>query len=198
MAAAQFTPGPIYHFAILRSAPTTPRYLGTCVLAPEPEGEKFKLPVMNDLAGRSVPFQLVQDGEMWYVTTTLNRFDLPLLRDIRALESGGAGLGSESGSARGTLSIGVTDWSLILLNGYATTVAAGLPTATAAANLEVGKQWFTTNIRKYKESTVGTRVKEVAMAVECQNIFIPATRGFRCYTESASEINFAQLMALVN
>lgn len=194
MPVGQFTPGPIHHFAILRTAPTTVRYLGTAVLAPEPEGEKFKLPVMNDLAGRSVPFQLIQDGESWMVMTTLNRFDAALLRDIRALESGGAGLGQESGLARGTLNIGVSDWSLILLNGYASTAAAG----TNPADLEVGKQWFTCNIRKYKESTVGTRVKEVAMIIDCQNLYIPSTRGFKCYAEGGVTISLAELAALLS
>ncbi len=189
---SQFSPGPIHHFVIFRNQ-STPFYLGTAVLAPEPENEKFKIPIMNDLGGRSVPFQLIQDGETWYVVSTMNRFNLPLARDIRALESGGAGLGQESGFARGTFSIGISDFMLILLNGYATTPAAG----TVPDRLNVGRQWFSCNLRKYKESTVGTRALEVAMIIECQNVFIPSTRGFKNYTESAADISWASLMALV-
>lgn len=192
MPAAVFTPGPIHHFALFVGE-STPYYLGTAILAPENEAEKFKIPVMNDLSGRSVPFQLVQDGEIWYVMTSMNRFNQAVIDRIMALESGGAALGQESGLARGTLTIGVSDWSLILLNGYATTPAAS---NTNPELLPVGRQWFSCNVRKYKESTVGTRTKEVAMSIECQNMFIPSTRGFKSYTQSSALINYSQLLAL--
>lgn len=182
MPALQFTPGPIQIYLAPRSAGDTFTYAGTCVTAPEPEGEKFKLPIMNDLSGRSVPFQLVQDGEMWNLAMTLNRFDIALWRTIRALESGGAALGSESGDARGTMVLGISDFQMVLINTYAGTPAGGPGGAGAALNS--GRGWFSCNLRKYKESTVGTRVLEIAVAIEMQNLFDPATRGFHLYTES--------------
>lgn len=189
------TPGPIHHFAAFRGQ-SQPVYLGTSVLAPEPEGEKFKIPVMNDMGGRSVPFQLVQDGETWMVYTTLNRVDLDVVRTIRALEGAGAAVGTENPTARGRLVLGVSDWSLILLNEYA---AKGNVIAAANPQLNVGRQWFTCNLRKYKESTVGTRVLEVSMAVECQNVYVPALGGggFRCYAEDNATLAPAALLALV-
>lgn len=187
-----FTPGPIFHYVRFRNASTI-HFLGTAVAAPEQDGEKFKIPVMNDLGGRSVPFQLIQDGEIWNVTTTLNRFDLLVARAVRSLESGRAPtvppaagvLGSETSQARGTLNIGVSDFELFLVNGYAGTPAAGTA-GTAAAELNRVRGFASCNLRRYKESTVGTRVLEVAMAIECQNMFTPTGAnpfGFVLYQE---------------
>jgi hypothetical protein len=206
MAVGVRTPGPIHIFAAFRTGTNTPNgnnpasspgttagyYVGTCVEAPEPEDEKFKLPVMNDLSGRSVPFQLVQDGEVWLVMMTLNRFDLDIVKWMRAVDSGVpfAGpaapplnvLGSETGFARGTLVMGVSDFQLITVNGYAGTAAAGM------VDLSTARTFKTSTIRKYKESTAGTRVLEVAMAIECQNLFDPTTRGFSCYAEGPPQV----------
>lgn len=193
MSQGQRTPGPILLYAKFNTG-TTAKFLGTAVTAPEPENEKFKLEVMNDLGGRSVPFQLIQDGEKWFVAFTLNRYNGRIVEAIRSLESGQApvlnggvnpGLGNETGQARGTLVIGATDFQLLAINSYFNTPAAGqFVGGIAASDLPQGKFFYSCNLRKYKESTVGTRVLEVAMLVECQNVFIPSTRGFACYTEN--------------
>lgn len=198
MAIAFNTPGPIHHFAVFRDQSTV-FYMGTAVLAPEQEGEKFKIPVLNDMGGRSVPFQLIQDGEYWMVQTTMNRFDQQVTRKIRSLEGAGAPLGQEGLSARGRLVLGISDWSLILLNEYA---AIGNPIASANPELNPMRCFFSANMRMYKESTVGTRVLEVAMAIECQNLFNPANRGFKLYAENQADsaplnINPTALLALV-
>ena len=159
-------------------------YLGTCVTAPEPEGEKFKIPVMNDLGGRSVPFQLVKDGEQWLIPLVMNRFDYALCQQIRALDGGGAPVGSETGLARGTLVIGISDFVLVLINSYAGTASAGqFVGGIGQSDLIVSRTFYTCNLRKYKESTVGTRVLEVVMMVEAQNVFDQQTRGFTLLTE---------------
>lgn len=195
MATDQFTPGPIHLFAAINNSPT---YLGTCVAAPEPEGEKFKIPIMNDLAGRSVPFQLVQDGEVWMVMATMNRFNLAAIYALLAREGGGANVGSETNIARGTLYMGVNDWKLIVVNGYANTSSAG----TTPGNLPGGRVFQSANIRKYKESTVGTRVLEVAMAIELQNIMStsPGTGGFGAFSNYTvlAPSDAAAYLALVN
>lgn len=196
MATDQFTPGPIHLFGTIGTQ--TPAYLGTCVAAPEQEGEKFKIPIMNDLGGRSVPFQLVQDGETWMVMATMNRFNISNIYTLLARESGIPGTaatvpGVETGASRGTLYIGVSDWQLVLVNGYAGTTSAG----TTPANLPGGRLYYSANIRKYKESTVGTRVLEVAMAIELQNVFNPTTRGFSLY-KNLTAAEAAQYMSLVS
>lgn len=180
--AGQFTPGPIDHYVQLRGEGTA-RYLGTAVLAPDQEAEDYTIPVMNDLGGRSVPFQLVQDGEDWLVMTTMNRFDMSVLNAIRALQSGGPDqpktLGTETGRARGTLVIGISDFQLILVNTYAGTPSAG----ANAGDLPIARGFYSSKILKYKESTQGTRVLEVSMAIKCNNVFNPVTRGFSLYTQ---------------
>jgi hypothetical protein len=200
MANQIFTPGPITLFVRFRTNSTI-RYLGTCVSAPEPEGEQFKIPVMNDLGGRSVPFQLIQDGEMWQVSVTMNRFDLPLCRAIRSLSSGVVPtvpvdlntFGSETGRARGTLVLGVSDMQLFMVNTYAGTPQAGTfsPGGSAQADLNTMRAFASVNLRKYKESTAGTRVLEVAMALDCQNIWLPDAsgdfaRGFTIFSEATT------------
>ncbi len=206
MSQGQRTPGPIPLFVLFRGA-STANYLGTCITAPESEDEKFKIEVMNDLSGRSTPFQLVQDGEKWMVYATMNRFDMKVIEKIRALESGGGdgagalnligntiagpttltpGLGSESATARGTLVIGVSDFQLIALNSYYGTPSAGLFVG-GVSDLPYGRMYYSCNMRKYKESTVGSRVLDVAMAFECQNVYNQATRGFNLYTEDPSK-----------
>lgn len=179
-----FTPGPIDHYVQLPGQ-SVPQYLGTSVLAPDQEAEDFKIPVLNDLGGRSVPFQLVQDGELWMVSTTLNRFDMSVANAIRALPGGGPGegrvLGQESGRARGTLVIGVNDFQLILVNTYAGTPSAG----ANAGDLQRARGFYSSTILKYGESTKGTRVQEISFIIQCNNIFVPTTRGFVQYQQGA-------------
>lgn len=193
MAAFQFTPGPKDLYARFRAAPggslNNWAYLGTCVTAPEPEEEQFKIPVMNDLGGRSVPFQLVQDGETASLICTLNRFDLTVARLIRAQSSGMfsiAGVGQESGTARGTLVIGVSDFQFIIYNRYGGLAVSG-PANGVSPN---GRCYLSANCRKYKESTVGTRVEEVAFALDFQNVYFPQTGGFGLYTEELQLVQF--------
>lgn len=193
-----FTPGPINIFTRFRASPGTNEtlalYLGTCIQAPEPEAEFYNIPVMNDLSGRSVPFQIVQDGEKDMVILVMNRFDITVARRIRAIRNGGlgfgAGLGSESGYARGTLMLGISDFELILVNAYYGNPAAG----TTPADLNPGRRYYSANCLKYKESTVGTRTLEIAMAMECNNIFNTSNRGFNLYTEDPA--NFGNLAPL--
>jgi hypothetical protein len=185
MSALVSTPGPIHLWARFRSNPIA-AYLGTAVTAPEPEHDFAYLPVMNDIGGRSKAFQLIQDGEDAIVTMVLNRFDLNVCRGIRALHSaagGGAitGLGSETPFARGSLVIGVSDFELVVVNKYAGTPAAG------NSDLQVGRRYVSAHLEKYKESTVGNRVLEVAMIVKCENGYVvtgPLAGGFQLYTET--------------
>lgn len=187
MPAGQFTPGPIDHYVLFRGAQVA-EYLGTAVMAPEQEAEDFKIPILNDLGGRSVPFQLVQDGEQWMIQTTLNRFDFGVYRSIRDRISAGPGqptaLGSETGRARGTLVIGSSDFSLILVNTYAGTPSSGLPIGVLPP-LNALRGFYSSTLLKYKESTVGTRVLELALLFQCNNVFDPISRGFGLYSEAA-------------
>ncbi len=56
--------------------------------------------------------------------------------------------------------------------------------------------YYSCNMRKYKESTVGTRVLDVAMMFECQNVYDYTTRGFVLYSENPT--NFPSGASLSN
>jgi hypothetical protein len=188
MAAFIFTPGPIDLFCRFRPSAggsiVDASYLGTCVVAPEPEHEQFKIPVMNDLGGRSVPFQLVQDGENASLIATINRFDLNVARLLEAQSSGFfnvKGIGQESPIARGTLVIGVSDFEFILRNRYVGQPVAGGP-------VPAGRRYLSANCRKIKFSTAGTRVQEIAFALDFQNVYNVNTGSFSLYTEDLTGI----------
>lgn len=166
------TSGPIHLFCRFRGG-TTGLYMGTAVASPEPEHEKHRIPIMNDIGGRSVPFQVVKDGEDAIVMATLNRFNYLLLQSIRALDSGSAPggnagnllAGKELPLARGTLVLGYTDFELVLVNEYAGTASAG-----TVQDEPLARVYFSADLVKYKESRVGTRVLEVALAIRCNNL----------------------------
>jgi hypothetical protein len=169
---------------------------------------------MNDLAGRSEPFQIVKDGENAVILATMNRFDWLLLQTIRGLDStntppatplsGDPFAGQEVAETRGTLSIGYTDFQLLLWWEY-NTVAGASGTANDALPI---RQYNSVELIDYKESTVGTRVEEVACAFKAVSRYSVANRGFfggignaaaGLYTEtiSATGTTVAALAALV-
>lgn len=209
-----FTKGPILHYVVIPQHNTSIAYfLGTDVSSPKERQEQYELPVMNDLGGRSVRFQSVNDGEEWKVYTTLNRFDMNVIRALRYLKSGvsfnvaGGGfpnplafaptnppLGTQNNLARGSLVIGAQDFQLILINSYAGTLAAGLPVA-AAADLATARAWYTCSIAAYEEEQEATRVTEVSMVIECRNAFNPVNRYFGAYSEGTPTLTFVPPLA---
>lgn len=177
------TPGPVHLFSRFRGASAV-YYLGTCVAAPEPEHTKSRIPIMNDLAGRNEPFQIVKDGENAVIMATMNRFDWLLLQTIRGLDSintppatplaGNTAAGWEFADTRGTLVIGRTDFQLLLWWEY-NSVAGVSGTANDAAPV---RMYSSVELVKYKESTVGTRVLEVACAFRATSVYSVPNFGF--------------------
>jgi hypothetical protein len=182
------TPGPIDHYINFR----TPdgglegwAYLGTAVSAPETDGDLHYLDVFNDLGGRSVPFQLVEDGQNDVVASTMNRFDPIIYSSLRDIS--GFGDGVDTALTRGQLAIGALDFQLLLINAFNI-----VNPALIAAGAPAGRLYYSSVLAKYKESTVGTRVKEVALAFRCENIYnnstYSTTRTFGLYTEDPTII----------
>jgi hypothetical protein len=207
------TPGPQHLFSRFRGNSAV-YYLGTCVAAPEPEHEKSRVPIMNDIAGRNEPFQIVKDGENATIMATMNRFDWLLLQTIRGLDStntppatplsGNTFAGWENSQTRGTLVIGITDFQLLIWNEYATVAGAS---GTVNDQTPV-RMYSSVELVKYKESTVGTRVLEVACAFRAVSVYSSANMGFfggignaaaGLYTDtlSATGTTVAALQALV-
>lgn len=203
-----FTKGPVLHFVVIpQYSATQAFFLGTSVTSPKKRGERYEIPIFNDLGGRSAAFQTAADGEEWKVFTTLNRFDMSVIRSLRYLRSGVkfAGgtfpnpaafpltgltppLGSENGFGRGSLVIGAQDFKLILVNSYAGTLAAGLP-VTAAVDMANATGFASCSLPAEEEDDDATRATEISLAIQTRNVFIPSTvidpntRGFVTYSE---------------
>lgn len=215
------TPGP-YNFWVKFRGTGTPFYLGTGVTGTETEEEQFFLPVMNDLGGRSEPFQLVQDGQEEDIPLILNRYDNNVIQALRALSAGygpfgapgpigippplggavgGAPpLGSETGLARGTLVLGVSDFALIIGYSYAGTPSSG-SFVGGVSDLPFGRVYLYCTAPKKKDSNIGSRTLEYALHIKAYSGFLsgatigptPAQRGFQSYVEGS----LAQITAAI-
>ncbi len=175
MASLFYAPGAIEHYVKLRNGTTY--YLGTAVTAPEVEGRPFFLNVINDIGGRTAPMDKVGDREQDVVTSTLNRFDYSVYNSIKSTGAPG----EHTTATQGTLTFGVLDFELILV--YAAAVAGFVP-----GTFPVGRRYFTAQTIGFRESTVGTRVEEITMVFECNELFNPTTRDFELYTEDRSAV----------
>lgn len=166
------TPGPKELWLKFRSNPasgtsgTDWQLLGTCVTAPAIKTEPKFIDVFNDYGGRSVPFQLVWDGQQSRVAATLNLIDLAVCRNVRdQAERVGtlARVGRETRLDRGSLVLGVSDFEMAIRN-----VFFGTP--NALPGMPPGKYFYSVVLEAYEEHTEGTRVEEVSMLFRCLNL----------------------------
>jgi hypothetical protein len=177
------TTGPRHLFVRFRGAATV-YYLGTCVAAPEEELHKDRIPIMNDISGRSNPLQIVKDGQNALIYATMNRFDWSLLSSIKGLDAtntanatplaGQPLSGWELAETRGTLQIGVSDFQLLIWSEY-NGVAGASGTANDAPPVRI---YASVDMTDMKETTQGTRVLEVACAFKATSVYDYANMGF--------------------
>lgn len=178
---ANFRPtGAIEHYVKFRHGTT--RYLGTATLAPEIEVRPAWIDIKNDLGGRTVPMDKVRDREQHVISTTLNRFDWDTYKALQGLGVGSspAAVG-ETDLTHGTLTFGSSDFELALV--YRLFGTSGTP-----ADTPQGRRYYSCVLLGARESTVGTRIMEVALVVEANQLFIPATRLFSFYSEVAADV----------
>lgn len=207
----QFTKGPVAIYVVIPQFSVSQAYfMGTSVTSPKERAEQYEIPVYNDLGGRSARFQSINDGEEWRIPLTMNRFDLNICRSIRYLKSGIAfsgsfpnplafpanaspPLGTQTNLARGTFIMGVQDFQLWLVNTYAGTLAAGLPTA-AAVDLNAVRGYASCSMTAYEEDQETTRVTEISMMIEARGLFNPqitsATIGGQFTTPARGFVNY--------
>jgi hypothetical protein len=212
------TPGPQHLFVRFRGN-TAVYYLGTCVASPEQEIHKDRIPIMNDISGRSNPLQIIKDGQNAIVYATMNRFDWLLLQSIRGLDAtnvlpatpaaGSVLAGWEGANVRGTFQIGLTDFQLIVWSQYNDVPgAAGQFGGGVSVGVAPVRLYSSVDLSDMKETTQGTRVLEVACAFKMVSVYAPTTLSFGggsnnaiagLYTENLSVMGFttAQLAALV-
>lgn len=179
--AAFYTPGPKDHYIRFRDGSVS--YLGTATTAPEVESRPAFLNVINDVGGRTVPTQKVRDRIQDVVSTTLNRFDWATYKSISgAQENGGPGVLIDNNLTHGTLVLGSSDFELIIVNSLALTAG------TVPADFPVGRRYFSAVLLGARESSVGSRVEEVSLVFECNELFVPETRVWRFYSELATDV----------
>ena len=175
-----YTPGAIEHFVRFRDGSVS--YLGTAVLAPEIEVRPAFLNVVNDLGGRTLPMDKVGDRTQHVVTTTLNRFDYETYKYIENSTVGPNGARKiDDAFTHGTLTFQQADVELILVNALAGTGAT-------PSDYPRGRRYYSATLVGGRESTVGTRVTELTLLFECNEIFNAPTRTFTLFTEVAAEV----------
>lgn len=181
MASLFYAPGAVEHYVRIRGS-SSAEYLGTAVTAPEVETRPAYLNVINDIGGRTLPMQKVGDREQHVITTTLNRFDYDVYNRLKITGNGSGGLGFHDNTTQGVLTLNYLDFELILV------FAAVLANPAAFPAYPVGRRYWSGQIVGSKESTVGTRVQEIALVIECNELFNPANRVFDLYTEITSSV----------
>lgn len=155
-------------------------YFGTSVTSPEVEIKESFLPVMNDLGGRSVPTTQVWDGEQHVLSATLNRFDPDVYAYLRTRSAIGTTPVTGEKLQRGRLFIGYNDCQCLLVNSF----KGGLGDT---GNMPAGRLYYSAKFAGSRESSVGSRVYEIAIILEMNGVLDPATRLFSLYTEKASD-----------
>ena len=115
------TTGPVHHFVRVPPDPAdgTPAvvyyYLGTCQTNPVIRIRKNRLNVMNDLGGRVVPFQELEQGESASISLLLNRFSNTAYSSLMTLPQGtwsSESPGVETRYHRGQLTYGLHTFGL--------------------------------------------------------------------------------------
>ncbi len=92
-----------------------------------------------------------------------------------------AAVGGDNNVTHGVLSLNYLDFELILRNSY-----AGTP--VIPIDYPIGRRYYTAVLLGSRESTVGTRVAEVSLVFECNEIFFYDTRAFRLFSEVPSDV----------
>lgn len=190
---ALFAPtGPIDLFVTFRDGASY--YLGNCREAPEVEVRPAFIDIKSDIGGRSVPTTKVYDGEqhLIYLTAT-NRFGWSVYKAMqRATVAGNGTIGNALNAAgyvartdgpvdRGSLVLGGTDFQFTMVYQFGTTAIA--------PELPVGRRYFSAIMLGSRESTVGSRIMEVSMVLECNAVYTVVGNGtnggrsFSLYTE---------------
>jgi len=109
--------GPVHHYvrfpdwSVAVGATSDIQYLGTCEVQPRVQITYAKLPVMNDIAGRTLPAQKKDDGQTATIAALINRMSQDVLWNLRASELV-KNAGRQGRFARGQLMYGIKTFEL--------------------------------------------------------------------------------------
>jgi hypothetical protein len=163
-------------------------YLGTAEVTPQMQIRKYKTNVMNDIAGRTLPFQKTYDGEAAVVSTLLTRWSKyaydAILNQGKSLGLVHAwGAGSETRWSRGALVYGQLTFEMwqVFDNSLNTTIAT--------PGLELGYYWPQVEILDHDTVSAGTGPNKLQLVLDCTPYWIrQASHG--AVIESANERGF--------
>lgn len=163
-------------------------YLGTCEVTPQISIKKVRLPVKNDLGGRILPFQEIQQGETAEISMLLNRYSNTAYGAMLALPQGNwasESAGAETRYNRGRLVYGLNTFGLIQVFDWYSSTFPG------ADKLIPGYYWPTCELVDHS-FTGGTSDAKLMLAIKAVPTWNTSTLGFDLYSTSSSLITDAQ------
>lgn len=192
--------GPVQHFVRATGSGDTGIYfLGTAEVTPQMQRRRYRQNVMNDLAGKTLPFQKTYDGEAATVSTLLTRFS-KLAWELILVAGYDAGMipdfngapysGSETRWSRGQAVYGAMTFEVwqVYDNFF--------NPAGASANMEIGWYWPQVELLQHDTVAAGTQAEKLLLVFDCTPKFIPQAssqtvtgneRGWTLYTNSPAD-----------
>lgn len=165
--------GAVHHYVRRPGPNEIIHYLGTAEITPMVQEAAHGQDVMNDIAGKTLPFQRTDDGSDAIVAAMLNYFSKTAWAVVKT--SGfraGRHLspGTESRWARGGLKFGVTTvevWQ-VFENYFNPNTFGG-----ASAGLEIGYYWPQCELWKADVPKMGTQAQSQLVVFQARPLFIP-------------------------
>lgn len=168
MAAASFpdvhVTGPVQHYVRVPTSDNLIYFLGTAEVTPQMQRRRYYQNVMNDLAGKTLPFQKTYDGEAATVSVALTRYSKEAWAAIldaghtRALTSGN---GRETRWSRGAPVYG--QLTIELWQVYDNVFNP----AGASAGLEIGWYWPQVTLVQHDTIAAGTQAEKLLLVFDC-------------------------------
>lgn len=200
--------GPVHIFARTPAAASvTPPdsaaiwYVGTCETQPQVKHAKQRIDVFNDIGGRKVPFQQIEQGEIGLIGLLLTRFSQAAYTAIRLAgrtdgdgADAGAGVGYESSFARGAFSLGRTSVELWLLFqfGFGADVPGQAGIATTPG-LPRGRYYPTALLTNHEIADSGSADEKLLLTFTALPLWLGTAgvgsknRGFGLYSEDEAD-----------
>lgn len=183
--------GPVHH-CIKLWGEGTPFYLGTAEVTPQMQIRTYRTNTMNDIAGKTLPFQKHWDGQAATVSVLLTRFSKEAVRQLKMIAKNSdihLSPGNERRWARGSLVYPfacVTLWQVYdnFVNPFG-----------ASTGLEPGYVWFQAEVLQMDEVKLGTQGQGLLCVFDCTPQWIPQAsstavndavneRGWSLYSQS--------------
>jgi hypothetical protein len=186
-------------------------YLGTNETQPQVKHQVQKLDVFNDIGGRKVPMQQLEQGEIGLLGFLLTRFSQTGYTQVRkaggkdgtGLSANGLGVGYEGRYARGLFAFASTSVDLWRLyeSGYgAETPGVAGPNTTPG--LPRGRYYPNANLIAHEIADSGTAAEKLLLVFQAMPLWLGPTavgelaRGWALYSES--ETDFPSDIILAN